>query len=155
MARLNNLLCERSCCGMFVTLCYIVLELSKGSLSYVNAGHIPPFLWNARDSDRNVRMLRQGGGPPTGIAPGLVYQAGECTLKGGDRLLMTTDGLTEAMNDAGERFGIPRLETVLREADSSCWEARETVLRAAEEFVGKTPQADDLTFVLIGCDESA
>jgi phosphoserine phosphatase RsbU/P len=155
MARLNNLLCERSCCGMFVTLCYIVLELSNGSLTYVNAGHIPPFLWNARDPDRNVRMLREGGGPPTGIEPGLVYQPGQCILKGGDRLLMTTDGLTEAMNDAGERFGIPRLETVLREADSSCSEARETVLRAAEEFVGKTPQADDLTFVLVGCDEGA
>jgi serine phosphatase RsbU (regulator of sigma subunit) len=59
------------------------------------------------------------------------------------------------MNEAGERFGIPRLESVLREAGPSCREARETVLRAAEAFVGKTPQSDDLTFLLMGCEDSA
>jgi len=155
VARVNDLLCERSCCGMFVTLCYSVLDVSEGSLTYVNAGHIPPFLWNAGDPGRTVRMLRERGGPPTGIMPGLAYQVGQLTLKAGDRLLLTTDGLTEAMNDAGERFGIPRLEGVLREAASSCRETREAVLRSAEAFVGKTPQSDDLTFLLMGREDGA
>lgn len=153
VARVNDLLCERSCHGMFVTLCYLVLNVSDGSFSYVNAGHIPPFRWNARNPDCSVSLMRQGGGPPTGVLPGMHYELGRGTLEPGDRLLLTTDGLTEAMNGSGERFGMERVRTVLTDAGRTCEEARDTILRAVEAFVGSTPQSDDLTLVLMGCDD--
>ncbi len=152
VARVNDVLCERSSHGMFVTLCYLVLDVSDSSLSYINAGHIPPFRWNALDPDRTVHLLRQGGGPPTGILPGMRYELGQERLEPGDRLLLTTDGLTEAMNGSGERFGMDRLERVLKDAGPSCGEAREAILRAVDRFVGSNAQSDDLTVVLMGCE---
>ncbi|MHC1744376.1 MAG: PP2C family protein-serine/threonine phosphatase [Syntrophobacteraceae bacterium] len=152
VARVNDLLCERSCHGMFVTLCYLVLDVASRSLSYVNAGHIPPLRWNVLDPDRKVYWMREGGGPPTGILTGLSYGLGQCRLEPGDRLLLTTDGLTEAMNSQGERFGMERLERVLIDAGPSCEEARDAIVSAVEAFVGNNPQSDDLTLALMGCE---
>lgn len=152
VAQVNDLLCERSCDGMFVTLCYTVLDVVEGSLVYVNAGHIPPVLWNARDPRREVCLLQERSGPSTGVLAGLTYELGRRSLRPGDRVLLTTDGLTEAMNGHGECFGMSRLAQSVREAGPACREIRDAILRSAEAFVGQTPQSDDLALVIVGYD---
>jgi sigma-B regulation protein RsbU (phosphoserine phosphatase) len=77
-------------------------------------------------------------------------------LGAGDLVLLFTDGVTEAMNAAGESFGEERLAEVIEaDGDLPFEELRERILREIRAFVGNTGQHDDLTFVLLKVDEAA
>jgi sigma-B regulation protein RsbU (phosphoserine phosphatase) len=148
LEQINDLLCERSQRGMFVTLLYLVLDAAERTITYVNAGHLPPLLWNRR-ADR-WQMLRQSGGPPLGILPGRRYASGVVHLEPGDGLLLTTDGLVEARDPAGQQFGWDNLEKVMRAGSSQAEATYERMMQAVKAFMAGTPQADDITLVVIG-----
>jgi sigma-B regulation protein RsbU (phosphoserine phosphatase) len=133
---------------MFVTLLYLVLDAAERTITYVNAGHLPPLLWNRR-ADR-WQMLRQSGGPPLGILPGRRYASGVVHLEPGDGLLLTTDGLVEARDPAGQQFGWDNLEKVMRAGSSQAEATYERMMQAVKAFMAGTPQADDITLVVIG-----
>jgi sigma-B regulation protein RsbU (phosphoserine phosphatase) len=96
-ARVNALLHENIATGKFVTFFYGILEAEKRTFQYSNAGHLYPILV----SEGSVRMLEQSGAV-LGVFPGWVYEDSIVELKPGDRLLLFTDGITEAA-DADER----------------------------------------------------
>ena len=101
----NQALCRNVEAGKFITLFYGVLELKTGKLSYCNAGHNPPLLVRPDGSFESL----QTGGALLGAFAEWSYESSEVTLQSGDRLLCYTDGVTEAMNPAGEEFGEERL----------------------------------------------
>ena len=152
MERINDLLCGRSRRGMFVTLLYMVLDPQECTLTCVNAGHIPPLLWN-HEKNRYV-FLNSMGGLPAGIIAGQRYPSDKIHLEPGDCLFLSTDGLMEAKNAQGERLGTERMEKAIRSGSSRVDEVYLRVMGQLKEFVQETPPADDLTLVLLGVEES-
>jgi sigma-B regulation protein RsbU (phosphoserine phosphatase) len=146
--QLNDVLCERSRGGMFVTLIYMVLNPAKQMITYVNAGHLPPLLWNEKES--RVCSFEKGAGPPLGILPGRRYLSGRIQLSPGDCLLLATDGLVEARDPQGRQFGWERLKKAMRGGDSRAEEVFHRVMNTMTAFARGSSQSDDITLVVLG-----
>ena len=149
--RINERVYSQSCRGMFVTLLYLVLKKNSGDAVYVNAGHIPPIIWNS--SEGKYATLRGSGGPPIGIVPGQQYGSAGLSLNPGDCILLSTDGLIEAKDDQGERFGWERIEDCVRQGGSDVESVKSRIALSLSRFVRQCPQADDTTLVLVGFEE--
>ncbi len=149
--RINESVCAQSCRGMFVTLLYIVVSKDSGEAVYVNAGHLPPVIWNS--SEGKYLTLRESGGPPIGILPDQHYVCGKMSLSPGACILLSTDGLVEAKDDRGDLFGWQRIEKCLRAGESDVDSVKSRISASLSEFVGQGPQADDVTLVLVGFEE--
>jgi serine phosphatase RsbU (regulator of sigma subunit) len=108
-ASVNRLLCGQMIAGRFATLVYMRLDAARGELKYANAGHNPPLL--ARP-DGEVQALRSSG-TVLGVFPEAEYAGARIPLGSGDRLLLYTDGITEARSIEGEEFGEERLAAAL------------------------------------------
>jgi sigma-B regulation protein RsbU (phosphoserine phosphatase) len=117
-------------------------------LTYVNAGHNPPYLFR-RHRGRRARALRRTG-PPLGILENAHWRRRSVKIEFGETLVLYTDGLTEAMNETGDFFGDDLLQRAIRSclhspAEVMCGE----ILRAVAEFEGDAPRADDLTLLIL------
>lgn len=95
--------------GHYVTIFYGVLDLPSRVLHYVNAGHCPPIL---RHGDGSVTSL-DATRPVLGFMLDSGFGSEQLALAPGDRLLLYTDGVTEAANGDGEEFGPERLQALL------------------------------------------
>jgi sigma-B regulation protein RsbU (phosphoserine phosphatase) len=134
---------------MFLTLFYAVYDPQSRLLTYVNAGHNPPLLYNALTGEQD--WLR-----PTdmiiGIMPGRLYEAQERQLSPGDVLVLYTDGVTEAFNTNHQMFETERLVQVVRaQRTASSQELVEAIEAAVTAFAGQAPQSDDLTLLVMHC----
>lgn len=143
----NSLICEDSKTSMFVTLFYAILDANKMTLTYINAGHNPPLLFRSGTTD--IALLEAKG-----IALGVIEQVDldevELELKRGDTVVLYTDGVTEALNEAGEEFGSARLMAVLRaQSGSSARELIAQIRDAIQTFTGNQPQFDDITLMVL------
>ncbi|MGB9073980.1 MAG: SpoIIE family protein phosphatase [Terriglobales bacterium] len=108
-----------------------------GELEYVNCGHIPP-VWIC-----NQEVLRPGhGNLPVGLLADATYASDRCQMKPGDRLILVTDGVTEAENARGDMFESERLEAVAGKSSSM-----DDIFAAVANFCGGTPLNDDCTVV--------
>jgi phosphoserine phosphatase RsbU/P len=101
VSKLNEVICNNIASDKFVTFCYCILDVTDGTLTYASAGHWPPVL--LRRSGQT--LLLKDGGPPLGLFPDHPYENVELLLESGDRLVLYTDGLTEARNSNGVEFG--------------------------------------------------
>jgi hypothetical protein len=131
----------------FVTGVLVDLDLDTGVLRYVNAGHPPPIVLR---QGRAVRVLGGGRRLPLGIDDA-EFEIGEEHLEAGDRLLLYTDGVTEAYDRSGERFGLDRLTDLAQRGMSSRLPAPETLRRLSHtvlEHQGGRP-FDDATLLLV------
>lgn len=136
--------------GMFVTLFYAEIDPGAKNLSYCCAGHHPGLI---RRGDGSLLSLKRTG-PPLGIdldgtSPGHFREERQRFLPG-DLLLVFTDGLTEARSPSGQEFGQERLLQFLSRSDLHRPEAiKDSLSSVLGDFMGRTPQSDDLTLVLI------
>ncbi len=105
--RINQVLCENCSTDRFVTFFYAVLNGPDRILRYCNAGHPAPLLVSA-DS---VHQLA-GSGAALGLFPDWKYEEFTVRLSAGDRLVLYTDGITEAVRSDGEEFGSENLAAV-------------------------------------------
>ncbi len=143
LREVNHLLCEDNEASMFVTVLYAVYDPANGELTYANGGHNPPLVVHA---DGSSTLLPLTGGIALGMMPDIPYLQNTITLSLGETLVLYTDGVTEAMNGKGEQFGIERLRGIFAAAalkDSR--EANQAVFETVRNFVGDTPQSDDIT----------
>src|ERR1700690_718706 len=108
----------------------------NGALEYVNCGHIPPLVV----SDGQVQRPSHGN-LPVGLLPDAKYESDHCQLKPGDRLVLVTDGVTEAENARGDFFEDSRLELAAKAG------SLEQIFTAISDFCGGTPLSDDCTVV--------
>jgi serine phosphatase RsbU (regulator of sigma subunit) len=140
---LNNYACEHSLDGRrFTTALIAEYDVASRKMNYINAGHNPPIL---RRSNGALEKL-EAGGLPLGIEPDTAFESGSIQLEPGDALILYTDGVVEAFNDAGEDFGNPRWLAAIRELpESSAEEGLRTLMRRVDGFVGQTRQSDDIT----------
>ncbi len=145
IAALNRHLCANSG-GRFVTLFYAELQPVSGTLTYVNAGHNPPLLSRA---DGTVERL-----PATtmllGVEADAPVEARQTEIGPADRLLLFTDGMTEAFNRKQEEYGEERLrDSLLRARTLPPAAALDRVVADTLGFCGSAPQHDDMTLLLV------
>jgi len=147
----NRLVCADSPDSMFVTLFYGQFDPATGSLTYVNAGHMPPY-WvraNAKPGLAQVSSLTRTG-IPIGIEPDLPYEQGQVRLETGDFVVCYTDGVTDAVNGDNESFGMDRLEKlVASHASDSAAEMVDAIQHAVRDFTGDQIPFDDFTLLVI------
>ncbi len=147
LGELNTLLEEDNESMMFVTLFYAVYNPADGSLTYANGGHNPPLLVHA---DGTSMELPTTDGVALGVMPGIEYEQNTITVEPTDTVVFYTDGVSEAMNAAGEEFGMERLADVFSSRPPASAEAtNQAVFEAVHEFATDTPQSDDITCVTL------
>lgn len=130
--------------GKFITFFYAAIDGPTRRVRFCNAGHNPPLLVRGDGSTESLAS----GGPVLSRVFGDAYAAGEASLAGGDRLVLFTDGATEARNAAGELFGEERLaELVIANRHLSAGGLQNAVVSAVAAFAGE-PE-DDLTLVVV------
>ena len=140
----NGMLCESIAANKFVTFFCGVLDSDTRTFRYCNAGHPYPILV----SDGAPRTLDQGGAV-LGVFPSWTYQDSKVNLKSGDRLLLFTDGITEAEDAQGEEFGVERVAAFGQgHAASSAAKLNEQLLAQVSDFCG-TQFEDDATLVVL------
>jgi sigma-B regulation protein RsbU (phosphoserine phosphatase) len=143
--RLDSALAARLAPDRFVSLVHAVLDRSRATLTYTNAGHPPPLLLRA---DGTVHRLDQGG-PVLGMIQDARYQEAVVPLRAGDRLVLYTDGVVEAEGRSGE-LGEMRLLAALRGMRGlAATDAARAVLDRAVEFADGGPLQDDATVVIV------
>jgi sigma-B regulation protein RsbU (phosphoserine phosphatase) len=147
--RLNSLIYRNTASDRFITFFYAHLDGPAGRLAYVNAGHNPPFV--LRRDGSHERLCE--GGTVLGVFDGLEYELGSAQLSPGDRLVLYTDGVTEARNAAVEEFGEARLLRLLEDHRTlSADELQAKILAVVAEFSGGRWQDDATLLVLAVCD---
>ena len=143
---LNTALAAGNDSCMFVTFLLASLHLATGNLAYVRAGHIPPF---HRNGTGKVARLRCTGGPPLGLVENTAYQAETVTLNPGDRLLVLTDGFTEAHDPGHSVYGEARIEEFLAGLAPSEAEPLKRLVGQVRTFEAGRPAFDDMAAILL------
>jgi sigma-B regulation protein RsbU (phosphoserine phosphatase) len=142
----NAALAEGNASCMFVTFLLASFDLSTGRLAYVRAGHIPPF---HRNGTGKVARLGLMGGPPLGLVETTQYKTGAITLAPGDRLLVVTDGFTEAHDPDGAMYGEARIEEFMTALPAAETEPLKRLAALVRAFESGRPAFDDMAAILL------
>jgi sigma-B regulation protein RsbU (phosphoserine phosphatase) len=150
LVRANQALCAQNPMDLFVTMFYCVVDPTTGVLRYANGGHPPPYL---RRADGSVEALNGAGGLVLGAMPGVAFPDHTVQLRAGDRVVLYTDGVTEACNSAAEAYGAQRLiAEVQAHGDAAAAAIVERICQSVTAFVGGTAQFDDITLTVLAWD---
>ena len=144
----------------FITITYALIDLEARTLTYARAGHCPLLYLPGAAPSRDVQVLT-----PDGMVLGLQIDDGQMfddqlqevtlPLSPGDLFVLFTDGITEAMDAAGEYFGDDRLSGLVRQhGHLSVTELRERILEDVEAFVGSAAQQDDMTMLFVRVEDA-
>jgi sigma-B regulation protein RsbU (phosphoserine phosphatase) len=147
LAKLNDLLVERSRRGMFATLLYLELDARDGRITISSAGHLPPII---RRADGEVSRLTTEGGSPLGILKGMAFGEDVRRIGRGDTVILYTDGIVEAMNFREELYGYERLAALVGKTASDPLTMKTAIIEDVNRFTGLSPQHDDMTLVCFG-----
>jgi phosphoserine phosphatase RsbU/P len=146
--QVNRILCGHIAEDRFISFFYCKVDTSLGVLTYANAGHYFPIVIR---EDGTVCRLTQGG-PVLGVFGDAVYEQGHTTIGSGDRVILFTDGVTEARNADDEEFGEERLISAAvanRSCSAPSLEAR--LSECVASFTSGSLQ-DDATLIVVAVD---
>ena len=170
---LNRLLFASTSSSSYVTLFYAFFDEKSGRLSFINAGHNPPFVLHADTGEvtpallvpkeaaaakgagaaisTNGAVMKLGaGGPMLGLFQDCPVAEQSFQLKPGDFLFAYTDGAPDAVNTKGEEFGEERLLRLVKSnSHLSANRARDEIMHSIEQWCEGAPQADDITMVVL------
>ncbi len=136
MGAVNRFFTQKHLGEKYATL-IIARIRADGELEYVNCGHVPPLLITSQQVTRPAH-----GNLPVGLLKDAAYESDRCHLNPGDRLVLVTDGVTEAENASGDFFENERLEAVAAQSPSL-----QDIFSAVADFCAGTPLTDDCTVV--------
>ncbi len=140
----NEFMVARNIPGMFVSVFYGVLDTASWSLNCANGGHPPPLM--TVTSGAPPRRISCDGGPVVGIVPGAVYGASQFELGPGSTVVLYTDGVTEAHDNARNAFGEAALSQLLTGVNgSSARQIIDSIEAGVTGFVAGAEQHDDMT----------
>jgi phosphoserine phosphatase RsbU/P len=152
LQQVNTLLQENNNRFQFVTLICGMMDLSTREIHYSNGGHNPPLLINANGDSRFLKLPE---GNVVGVIRDSEFKNDSFQLREGEKLLLYTDGVTEATNENLQMFSDERLHRLL--SDKKATSAKlivEKVLQEVVDFAGNAPQADDITILALGLSAS-
>jgi len=143
--RVNGVLANNIARDKFVTFFYGVVDAKRGTFTYTNAGHLPPILMHASGASQRLEK----GGAVLGVFPDWSYEEESVRLSLGDRLLLFTDGITEAATPDGEEYGEDRLIAAIRSNGTHTpAQLNAHLLKEAKRFCN-SPMADDATLIVV------
>ena len=146
VSRINNLIFQNTAMDKFITFFYGELDTTKNTFTYCNAGHNPPYKVS-RDGKVVELMV---GGIVLGMMADMIFETATVVLTPGDRVVLFTDGITEAMNSKEEEFGENRVkELVQKNPTFSAKALMEAIVTGVKDFSGEITHADDITMVVI------
>ncbi|MDQ3711086.1 MAG: SpoIIE family protein phosphatase, partial [Acidobacteriota bacterium] len=148
MKQINSLVYEASTSNRYATFFYAQYEPKTKKLTYVNAGHNPPFL--IRKSGEVLRL--EEGGAVIGMLPSMLvnYKQDEIKLRTGDLLVGYTDGISEAMNPQEEEWSEDAmLEELKKVYEKPAVEILPYIVACADEFASGAKQHDDMTMIVV------
>ncbi len=141
--RINKELSENNDECMFVTLFFGIIDVTTGMLTYTNGGHNPPHILNV---DGSVNTLSEVHGPMVGAMPGIKYEQEQVRLEIDSKLILYTDGVTEAFNNLNEAFGDDRLVAYIEQSNELGTKyIVNGIFEAVDRFVEGAEQSDDIT----------
>jgi hypothetical protein len=144
-AKTNDILCRDGLPNRFATLLYFDLRDNDGGVRLVNGGHLPPVLVSGGGHHELQR-----GDMALGMMPGAAYREQHQDVRPGEMLVAYSDGLTEALNAAGEFYGDDRLRAVFAGlAALPAKEAGARILESVDAFIGTTRPYDDLSLIVL------
>jgi len=142
---LNRILHRDGLPNRFATLLYFEIVADSGRVRMLNAGHMPPLLLRGAKVEEMQRASSA-----LGMFPDAVFVEQQIDLGTDDLLVAYSDGLTEAMNRAGEFFGEERLHGLVTDlAGLTAETAGSRLVAAVEAFVGDAPRHDDLSLIVL------
>jgi sigma-B regulation protein RsbU (phosphoserine phosphatase) len=128
-----------------------VLDSSTGELTYVNAGHNPPYLLSFKENGDATPLEKTG--IPIGIDEDAQWKQHTIQITPGDVLLLYTDGITESQNNEGESFDEDLLvETAVSQFGQTAHDIQAAILESVQNFVGDNPQSDDIALMVLSRD---
>ena len=146
VAKLNDYLCISTPQNSLVTLFYGELDTVEGRLSYLNAGHNGPFL--LRQTQEMERL--DSTSMVLGIMKEPPFEPKEAQLNPGDRLILFTDGISEAFNEKNEEYGEERLAAFIQQN----WGSNpplfiQALFSDVLRFCGSVRPTDDMTLMIV------
>ena len=144
LSHVNGVLLKDFPTTRFVTMIYGILDASNRTFVFANGGHPHPLLVDSGEA----RFLATEAGLPLGIQEGC-FSERTVHLEPGSRLVLYSDGVTEAMNSSSEQYG----ESKLRSHFAGAWATVETLLDDVRSFASGHPASDDITVVEIQATE--
>jgi serine phosphatase RsbU (regulator of sigma subunit)/pSer/pThr/pTyr-binding forkhead associated (FHA) protein len=147
--RLNRIFCDPRWDNRFVTFFFGVLNPATNEICFHNAGHIPPILVSP---DGKAEMLGENNiGLPLGVMDETDYPESRFTIQKGQKLVVLSDGITDAMDAQGNYFSLNGVLKYIAGAHTdSVGEFGERLINAVHSFAGRTPQTDDQSLVIVG-----
>jgi serine phosphatase RsbU (regulator of sigma subunit) len=148
MAETNQRILADTHGGLFITLFYGILDPKTGVFTYCSAGHHPAY-W-VRSKDGAIEELARTG-IPLGVLDDTTWSQGRINLELGDKLVLYTDGVTDALNDREQFFSQERLqESVRRLYGKPVKEMHAALFAEVHDWIGQAQQYDDITLMVIG-----
>ena len=146
MVRLNRIMCRRLPMNRFVTFLYAELDPESNRMTFVNAGHCPPWLIRAGGPPERYDIT----GRPIGMFENSTYEATTIEIRPGDVFVCYSDGVPEGECGSGEQFGEKRLVDLVEEhRDGTPAEIMRRIIEAIDVHHGSTPRQDDITLVVL------
>jgi len=130
--------------SMFATIFFGILDAHTGVLAYINGGHLPPMLINQHGVKETLKLT----GPAVGAASGADFKVSEVVVEPGDTLFAYTDGITDAVNPAGEYFSVKGL-VPLFVGNQALSAVLEQIIKEIELYSPGTQQTDDITMLAV------
>ena len=142
MTEINQILSDHNPSLMFVTAFIGKIDLQHGLLTYCNAGHNPPIV--------NNTLLKSDPDIPLGYQEDFHYKQYGFLFPEGSRIVLYTDGITEARNEQHELMGVKRLcDTVKDHYTESLEDLLTNIVNDTRQFAGQTERIDDMTLMCI------
>jgi len=131
--------------AMYATLFFGLLNTQTGQLCYLNAGHDLPYILRGNA----IRAKLGSTGPLVGALEGASYQTEVVFLQPGDTLVLYSDGITDAQNPAGERFGNGRWRDLIETSSSGSQPIVSHLVDSILDYMGGASQADDISLLTV------
>jgi sigma-B regulation protein RsbU (phosphoserine phosphatase) len=125
-----------------------VLDPNEGTLIYTNAGHNPPIMVKSNERSKVFVLARTG--MPIGIEQDFSWERRTISFSAGDKLILYTDGITEAQNKNGEFYEEKFLiECILKYSNGTAFQLQDEILDHVKAFANGAPQYDDITLMIL------
>jgi len=147
----NRQLCVQGFSGQFVTMLVLVIDREARMVQVASAGHPAPLMRNRDGVFESISIDPQ---LVLGVECDIAYETQSFRFAPGAALLLYTDGVTDAVSDTGDRFGLPRLSASLPASSEAAYGLIEAVLNSVERFRNGRPLADDLTLVAVQLEQA-
>ncbi len=149
ITRTNRIIAADNPSTLFVTVFYFICNLKTGRITFCNAGHNPPVIVKSTGVALLAASEGAGKNPAVGIIEDAEFTDGALTLAKGERLILYTDGVTEAFNEENQLFGEERLlDNVSRNTGLHNRELWKAICDQVSSFQSGREQFDDITMVL-------